>query len=60
MEKLELNDEVLNAQLDRASNRAILADTTEPRAVSAHYDQISNQIVIHLRDGSTEILHQSQ
>lgn len=53
MEKLESNDEVLNAQLDRASNRAILADTTEPRAVSAHYDQISNQIVIHLRDGST-------
>ncbi|MBW4442572.1 MAG: DUF2442 domain-containing protein [Plectolyngbya sp. WJT66-NPBG17] len=52
MDNLELNA-ALEAQLDRARDRAILADATEPRAVSAHYDRASGQIVIHLKDGST-------
>lgn len=52
MEKLELNGD-LEAQLDRAHDRAIIADATEPRAVSAHYDRTSGQVVIHLKDGST-------
>ncbi|BAU14570.1 hypothetical protein LEP3755_51190 [Leptolyngbya sp. NIES-3755] len=52
MEKLELNA-ALEAQLDRAHERAMIADAAEPRAVSAHYDRPSGQIVIHLKDGST-------
>lgn len=53
MENRRLTEETLKDQLDRAKDRAMLSDTTEPRAVSAHYDRTSSQIVIHLKDGST-------
>ncbi|NJP12204.1 MAG: DUF2442 domain-containing protein [Leptolyngbyaceae cyanobacterium RU_5_1] len=53
MENFELTEIALQAQLDQASDRAILSDATEPRAISAHYDPASRQIVIHLKDGAT-------
>lgn len=53
MENRRLTEETLKDQLDRARDRAMLSDATEPRAVSAHYDRASSQIVIHLKDGST-------
>ena len=52
MENLRLTEETLEDQLNRARDRAVLSDATEPRAVSAHYDRASSQIVIHLKDGS--------
>jgi hypothetical protein len=53
MENPNLTEEALKDQLDRARDRAILSDATEPRALSAHYDRTSHQVVIHLKDGST-------
>ncbi|MBD1824234.1 DUF2442 domain-containing protein [Cyanobacteria bacterium FACHB-DQ100] len=50
---MENLDAALEAQLDRAYDRAILVDATEPRAASAYYDRASGQVVIHLKDGST-------
>lgn len=53
MENRRLTEETLKDQLDRARDRAMLSDATEPRAISAHYDRASRQVVIHLKDGST-------
>jgi hypothetical protein len=53
MENRRLTEETLKDQLDQARNRAIMSDTIEPRAVFAHYDRTSSQIVIALKDGST-------
>lgn len=53
MANRSLTEDILKDELDRARDRAMLSDATEPRAVSAHYDRASGQIVIHLKDGST-------
>jgi len=50
MEKRRLTEETLEDQIDRARNRAMLSDATEPRTVSAHYDRASSQMMIHFRD----------
>jgi hypothetical protein len=52
MENPEFTEFALKEQLDRAEAAAQLADATEPRARSAHYDRASGNIVIHLKDGS--------
>ena len=42
----------LTEMFDRAEINAQIADLTEPRAISAHYEIETGKIVIHLRDGS--------
>ncbi|MBW4583425.1 MAG: DUF2442 domain-containing protein [Tildeniella nuda ZEHNDER 1965/U140] len=53
MEKPDRLDATLEVQLDQASDAAMFADATEPRALSAAYDRASGKIVINLKDGST-------
>jgi len=53
MEKLDRSNTMLEAQLDRAKEAAMLVDATEPRARAAFYDYASGKIVIDLNDGST-------
>ncbi len=53
MEKSDRSKATLEAQLDQANETAILADATEPRAISADYDRVSGNIIIKLKDGST-------
>lgn len=52
MEKPDRSNATLEAQLDQANETAMLADATEPRALSASYDRTSGKIVINLKDGS--------
>jgi len=49
MKNRRLTKDTLKDQLDQARDRAILADATEPRAVSAHYDRASSQMMIHFK-----------
>ena len=42
----------LTEMFDRAEINAQIADLTEPRAISAHYEIETGKIVIHLRDGA--------
>ena len=42
----------LSVVLAQAEINAQIADLTEPRAISAHYEIETGKIVIHLRDGS--------
>lgn len=49
----ERSEQEMDAMLEQAEVNARIADLTEPRAISAHYDRDTNKIVIHLRDGST-------
>lgn len=53
MEKPDRSNTTLEMQLDQANEVAMLADVTEPRALSASYDRASGKIVINLKDGST-------
>ena len=53
MEKPDQSEATLEAQLDQANEAAMLADATEPRAISASYDRASGKIMINLKDGST-------
>ncbi len=53
MANLESTNPELRVMLDRAEAATQFADRTEPRAVSAHYDPTSGNIVIHLKDGAT-------
>ncbi|MGC1309152.1 MAG: DUF2442 domain-containing protein [Phormidesmis sp.] len=47
-------DEVLlTQQIERAKKAAAVANTTEPRATSAHYDADSGLIVVRLKSGAT-------
>ena len=52
MENPRVAENMLNDRLDRAEEAARLADATEPRARSAHYDRATGNIVIHLKDGA--------
>ena len=53
MEKPDQSEATLEAQLDQANEAAMLADATEPRAISASYDRASGKIMINLKYGST-------
>jgi Protein of unknown function (DUF2442) len=53
MENLHLTEAALKLPLEAAQARAALADGTEPRARSAHYDPRSGNVIIHLKDGSS-------
>jgi hypothetical protein len=43
----------LNAQIEKATRSANVANATEPRAQSAHYDAASGLVVVHLKSGAT-------
>ena len=47
------DDRSKDEMLDQAEMNARIADLTEPRAISAHYDRDTERVVIQLRDGST-------
>lgn len=47
-----VTEQDLNEMFDQAEMNAQIADLTEPRAVSAHYEIETGKIVIDLRDGS--------
>lgn len=47
-----LSKEAILAQVEAARQRGALADATEPRAASAHYDTASGRVVVELVDGS--------
>ncbi len=53
MEKPNVTAADRQTSLEVAQARAILADATEPRARSAHYDRTSGNVIIALKDGST-------
>jgi hypothetical protein len=42
----------LSAQIERASQAAAIANATEPRAQSAHYDAANGLIVVQLKSGA--------
>lgn len=44
----QLADKILERDFAKASKAAKIADTTEPRAKAAYYDQASNRLVIEL------------
>ncbi len=50
---MERTEQELDEMFDQAEISAKIADLTEPRALSAHYDRDTERIVIQLRDGST-------
>ena len=50
---MERTEQELDEMLDQAEINASIADLTEPRALSAHYDRDTERVVIQLRDGST-------
>lgn len=53
MENLNLTEETLKEEIAQARAAAALADASEPRAESAHYDPNSERIVIKLRNGAS-------
>lgn len=46
-----LSDGELDRQIEEARRHSMIADDTEPRAVSARYDRPSGRVEIELRDG---------
>ncbi|NJL89238.1 MAG: DUF2442 domain-containing protein [Coleofasciculaceae cyanobacterium SM2_1_6] len=48
----ELTEENLQVQIAQAQQRWHELESTEPRAVSVHYDEIENLIVIKLKNGA--------
>ena len=49
---MERTEQELDEMLDQAEMNVRIADLTEPRALSAHYDRDTERVVIQLRDGS--------
>lgn len=47
-----VTEQDFNEMFDRAEMNAQIADLTEPRAISAHYEIETGKIVINLRDGA--------
>ncbi|HEX8905392.1 MAG TPA: DUF2442 domain-containing protein [Longimicrobiaceae bacterium] len=47
-----LSEDAILAQVEAARRHGALADTAEPRAVSAHYDAASGRVMLELRDGA--------
>ncbi|HAG82526.1 MAG TPA: DUF2442 domain-containing protein [Cyanobacteria bacterium UBA12227] len=47
-----LDEATLKHKIEQARKAAAIANITEPRAISAYYNQEHNQIVIHLRSGA--------
>ena len=47
-----LDEATLKPKIEQGRKAAQIANITEPRASSAHYNQENNQIVIHLRSGA--------
>lgn len=53
MANANLNEETMKAAIAKAREAAVIANTIEPRAQSAYYDQSSDRIIIHLKSGAT-------
>ena len=53
MAEFVFDEAQLSAQIARATQAAAIANVTEPRAQSAHYDAVSGLVIVHLKSGVT-------